>query len=209
MEENCPICYSLLEARGGKPILTLGCCGLFFHQECINKVTDRKCPQCRAPFGGENQVDQVHFLFELVEQQHVIIEQLQRKLENTDHPRNLLKIACKRHDELTTQLADARENWTRQDYRQWLVRMKEKGKGSYAKTADPEFYSKEEEDEHHGHINSAEFVTREEYNRFHPLAPIEDDGEQFYIVADDENEEPAFNPIAVPTKYPFPFPKFK
>jgi uncharacterized protein YegL len=49
--DECSICLQSVFARGGKSILSPGCCGKFFHQDCINKLVQLggiNCPNCRA-----------------------------------------------------------------------------------------------------------------------------------------------------------------
>lgn len=45
MDEDCPVCF---EPLGEGETNTLGC-GHIFHQTCINRLRDRRCPLCRAP----------------------------------------------------------------------------------------------------------------------------------------------------------------
>lgn len=47
---ECAICLSVLDPRGGKQITTPGCCGQYFHQDCINQMINsgnKNCPTCR------------------------------------------------------------------------------------------------------------------------------------------------------------------
>ena len=54
----CSICLHIAQARGGGiPLISPGCCGSWFHQECIDKLKDQNinnCPNCRAIFTNKN-----------------------------------------------------------------------------------------------------------------------------------------------------------
>ena len=56
-QNECSICLSVAAARGGVPLVSPGCCGQWFHVDCIQNLIasgDKKCPNCRAEFSGIN-----------------------------------------------------------------------------------------------------------------------------------------------------------
>eukprot|EP01031_Cornospumella_fuschlensis_P030414 gene30413-36747_t len=49
----CCICLANAQARGGSFLVTPGCCGKWFHQDCLNQLIlagRNECPACRSQF---------------------------------------------------------------------------------------------------------------------------------------------------------------